>query len=175
MVLTCPNGNIDTDNLMFGVINQNTDTKIFCTEKAIWAANDVKSVHNCTSNVDEHAFKNQIKTMCTDKKTCNLDITNMFTQSTPASITGGSGACNKDAFVYVQTPCLIPEKLRTERRIFGLIISCIGVFVYLFTVVYFDYVKTVQSNNYVDWDVKTITAGDYSIEFDIDQDAYERW
>jgi len=51
----------------------------------------------------------------------------------------------------------------------------IAVFVYLYFVVYIDYVKTVQKNNYVDWDVKTITAGDYTIEFDISKEAYERW
>lgn len=34
---------------------------------------------------------------------------------------------------------------------------------------------TVQKNLYVDWDVKTITAGDYSTEHNIDSEAYERW
>ena len=34
---------------------------------------------------------------------------------------------------------------------------------------------TVQKNLYVDWDVKTITAGDYSTEHDIDNAAYLRW
>ena len=48
-------------------------------------------------------------------------------------------------------------------------------FVYLFSMVYFDYIKTVQSSLYVDWDVKTITAGDYSIEFDLDNEAYDFW
>lgn len=48
-------------------------------------------------------------------------------------------------------------------------------FIFLYTLVYFDYVKTVQKNVFVDWDVKTITAGDYSIEFDIDRSAYEHW
>lgn len=28
---------------------------------------------------------------------------------------------------------------------------------------------------YVDWDVKTITAGDYSVEFDIRKKTYDRW
>lgn len=48
-------------------------------------------------------------------------------------------------------------------------------FIYLFTIVYYDYIKTVQSNVYIDWDVKTITAGDYSIEFDMEQDTYDYW
>ena len=37
----------------------------------------------------------------------------------------------------------------------------------LFVINYIDFVKKVQQNNYVEWDVKTITAGDFTIEFDI--------
>jgi len=29
--------------------------------------------------------------------------------------------------------------------------------------------------SFIDWDVKTITAGDYSIEFDISNDTYDAW
>jgi hypothetical protein len=29
--------------------------------------------------------------------------------------------------------------------------------------------------SFIDWDVKTITAGDYSIEFDILNETYEKW
>ena len=58
---------------------------------------------------------------------------------------------------------------------FGLIIACTGVFIYLFTVVYFDYIKTLQKTKYVDFDVKTITAGDYSIEFDINDELYDEF
>lgn len=40
-------------------------------------------------------------------------------------------------------------------------------------VVYLDYIKKIQENNYVEWDVKTITAGDYTIEFDIDDSFFK--
>lgn len=173
-VLTCPSGNIDAGNVLFGIINRETDTKIFCTEESIWA-NNPKTLANCTADVDEASFKAQIKSKCTGKTHCKLDTTKMFKAGTPASLTSGSGACNEDAFVYLQTPCLISDDLQTERRVFGLLAGCISVFVYLYTVAYFDYIKTVQANSYVDWDVKTITAGDYTIEFDIDEEAYERW
>ena len=41
-------------------------------------------------------------------------------------------------------------------------------FVALFIVNFLDYIKKVQQNNYVEWDVKTVTAGDFTIEFDVD-------
>ena len=72
-------------------------------------------------------------------------------------------------------PCLVPEKEVVGRQIFGLFVGCMAVFVYLFTVVYFDYIHSVQKNKYVDWDVKTITAGDYTTEHDIDREAFDRW
>ena len=57
----------------------------------------------------------------------------------------------------------------------GLVIACMTVFLALFIVNYFDYIKKMQEYNYVDWDVKTITAGDYTVEFDISPDFFEEW
>lgn len=54
-----------------------------------------------------------------------------------------------------------------ERQIRALGLGCMTVFLALFTVLYLDYIKKIQENNYVEWDIKTITAGDYTIEFDI--------
>jgi len=41
--------------------------------------------------------------------------------------------------------------------------------------VYIDYVRTVQKTKYLDWDVKTITAGDYSVEYNISEKQYKHW
>jgi hypothetical protein len=49
------------------------------------------------------------------------------------------------------------------------------IFVFMATTLYFEYFMTVQQNLYIEWDVKTITAGDYSTMHYIDGDAYERW
>jgi hypothetical protein len=70
---------------------------------------------------------------------------------------------------------LIDSAKAIERRLFGLVVGCVAVFIYLFTVVYYDYIKSVQATSFVDWDVKTITAGDYTIEFDLDEETYENW
>lgn len=62
-----------------------------------------------------------------------------------------------------------------KRKIYGLMVGCLGVFVYLFALIYIDYIKQVQKNKAIDFDVKTITAGDYTVEFDIGRDLYGRW
>lgn len=48
-------------------------------------------------------------------------------------------------------------------------------FLYLYMLVFVDYVKTIQKTKYVDWDVKTITAGDYTVEFDLTEEQYAHW
>jgi hypothetical protein len=54
----------------------------------------------------------------------------------------------------------------------GLVIGCVVVFIYLYVLVFIDYIKSIQATKYVDWDVKTITAGDYTVEFDINKKLY---
>jgi hypothetical protein len=80
--------------------------------------------------------------------------------------------CGNDSFFFFQHACVIDEKRQSVRETWGLIISCIFVFVYFFSVVYFDFIYSVQVNKYVDYDVKTITAGDYTMEFDIKIEQY---
>lgn len=51
----------------------------------------------------------------------------------------------------------------------ALSISCWAVFIYFFTLTFFQYIHCVQENKYIDWDIKTITAGDYTVEFVIEK------
>lgn len=51
-------------------------------------------------------------------------------------------------------------------------VGSLAVFIYLYAVTYIDYIKEVQNNKFIDFDVKTITAGDYSVEFDIGKAVY---
>lgn len=78
--------------------------------------------------------------------------------------------CGYGSVMYVQMPCTIPSQLKMERQMSGLLIGCISVFIYLFTLVYSDYIKGVQVNQFVDWDVKTITAGDFTFEFEVSEE-----
>jgi hypothetical protein len=42
-----------------------------------------------------------------------------------------------------------------------------GVFQALFFIIVIDYLRCIFKNQYIEWDVKTITAGDYSVELNI--------
>ena len=60
-----------------------------------------------------------------------------------------------------------------ERQVKALGLGCMAVFVALFFVLYLDYIKKIQENNYIEWDIKTVTAADYTIEFDIESSFFD--
>jgi hypothetical protein len=68
---------------------------------------------------------------------------------------------------------MIPEEDQQTRQVSGLFIGCMGVFISLFFVSYIDYLKSIFKSNAVEWDVKTITAGDYSVEISISNEMWE--
>jgi hypothetical protein len=52
-------------------------------------------------------------------------------------------------------------------------ISASAVAIYLFVHISIEYIKSVQQNMFVDWDVKTISAADYTVEFRVKPEMYE--
>ena len=74
--------------------------------------------------------------------------------------------------MFIQVGCLIPSDEVNDRVSRGLLLACSAVFIALFVVNYLDYIKKTQENNYIEWDVKTITAGDFTIEFDLSRDFW---
>jgi len=67
---------------------------------------------------------------------------------------------------------MIPVNTLGQRKLAGLAAGCIAVFISLFVISYLDYVKNVQKNMYIEWDVKTVTAGDYTVEVNIPEEMY---
>lgn len=61
------------------------------------------------------------------------------------------------------------------RQIEGLFIGCLGVFVYLFIISCFDFIAVLEKNAQVDFDVETITAGDYTMEIKLKPSQYEEF
>jgi len=61
------------------------------------------------------------------------------------------------------------------RKIWGLILACCGVFMFFFSQIAIEYEHAKQRLKYIDWDVKTITAGDYTVEFDITNKMYDQF
>jgi len=59
--------------------------------------------------------------------------------------------------------------------VFGLYFSCTAVFIYFYSIVFIDYIRAIETTNQLDYDVKTLSAGDYSVEFSIAHSQYDAW
>ena len=104
---------------------------------------------------------------CDKKNSCTVSFDKVFG--------GATSECNDEAYIFLQMPCLIPADKMVERKVLGLAISCIGVFLYLFMFLSVEYIKCVQDNMFIDWDVKTVSAADYTCEFGISEEMYENF
>lgn len=93
--------------------------------------------------------------------------------------------CGENAVFFIQYACVIDyapkEKSslnntnKAKRQVYGLVVSSVAVFIFFFTIITFDYIKSIQDNKYIDYDVKTITAGDYTVQFDITCKLFDNW
>ena len=51
--------------------------------------------------------------------------------------------CSNGGYFFIQYLCLMPESRISARQCLGLGLSCLAVFLYFFSVIYFDYIDTV--------------------------------
>ena len=128
---------------------------------------------SCNQYIDDDAFMAKFET-CLNQRECTLSgldevIKAPVNQTVPAKCTQGT------ATFFVQYACQFSNQERDERRLAGLLVSCIGVFIALFYSVYVDYMRCISKANYLDWDVKTITAGDYTVEMEIQKEMYDKF
>ena len=63
--------------------------------------------------------------------------------------------------------CMIPPEEIYPRRILGLIVATIGVFMYFYIGMAIEYETSFQKMKFVEWDLANITAADYTVEFDL--------
>lgn len=119
--------------------------------------------------MDVDRVMRHLQNHCEGKHECEIQL---GLQSLYSNVPDAAGVCGTSAYFFVQMPCLFPPAELGPRLVSGLVISCVTVFLYMTTLVWIDYLKAYQVNQCIDWDVKTVTAGDYTIEFVIDRAMY---
>ena len=133
-----------------------------------------KHISNCSRFVDGDKVQGLLSKHCSDKNSCDLPLLDVLDpQFSGAEQTLNTGECGDDAYFFLQAPCLFPSSQFVWRQLVGLTVACWAVFIYFFTLTFFQYIRCVQENKYIDWDIKTITAADYTVEFDLDKRIFE--
>ena len=79
------------------------------------------------------------------------------------------------AQLFLQIACKLTHEEVTDRRVQGLFIASLTIAVALYVSVFTDYIRQVAKNDFVEWDIKTVTSGDYTIEFDITDEFFDRF
>jgi hypothetical protein len=139
----CETGLIQWQHAKFGVMTSQIKEKIFCREEAIWKEDHHKGFVNCTALVDFDRVNTYLSQQCDQQKTCNVVLPYVYREDPPdKSWLQPDGQCGRGAFFYVQVPCTIPQDQAVDRKLFGLLTGCITILIYLFVVVYFDYLKS---------------------------------
>ena len=77
--------------------------------------------------------------------------------------------------MFMQVGCVIQDADIHSRQLSGLVYACLIVFLCLFMINYLDFIKKIQENKYIEWDAKTITSGDYTVEFSLDPTFFQTW
>lgn len=115
-----------------------------------------------------------MRTNCQGQKSCSIpDLTSYKVSSyynTPPA-----DCFDNSSILFVEIACTYSDDELTSRQVFGLYQASIGVFLSLFMIVYVDYIRSVQTSDFVEFDVKTLTAGDYTVEFDITESFYRKF
>ncbi len=89
-----------------------------------------------------------------------------------ALISASDGCNNKDSLLYVQFSCVqTPDEMRTKYEHLSIVAS-VGVFVASLFLIVIYYMKRYSKMNQLDWDIQTITPGDYTLQYEITDEAY---
>jgi len=105
--------------------------------------------------------------------TVDLINTGKFKHPTPNAtidkICHGEGS-----MIYAQIACTYkPEELQ-RRKLNGLLVGCITIFVSLFLTIYNNYLDKIFKFQQKLYDVETVSAADYTVEMEIKKDLYDK-
>lgn len=89
----------------------------------------------------------------------------MKTQTTqnPSCFAGNSSR------VYFQYMCQQTKETLDRKRVEGLIVTCAGLLVAATFYILIEYLQKTSDVDFKIWDVETVTASDFTVDFDIDE------
>lgn len=85
------------------------------------------------------------------------------------------GCFNDDALVFTQVKCFETEQYKSNKRTIALSFSCLGVFGCVTYLIIMYYRLFVNQIDFKLWDMKTVTANDFTVELKITDDLWEKF
>lgn len=163
IAMFCPYGNIQ-DITYLGVNPGSMKERGVCK--------DTSENKECFQQVNP-AFKDKLLGQMQNKNEANYDYLSedLFTDYNGLKA-AGSTCVDKSAYLYVQYSCAIPADSLQERHKDLSILACIAIFAASLYLIVLYFVKRNSKMNQLDWDIQTITPGDYTLQYEITEEGY---
>jgi hypothetical protein len=135
---------MNPDNIEYGLINKKIGNNELCVNSIIdeFSSSGDRNLERCSDSLNKDWLNSYIAKQCKDKNSCHLDdltIENMYNKAEGDV----SEECDKEAYFFIQYACEVPEEFMEMRKVYGLAAGTIAVFIYLWTIIYFDYIQSV--------------------------------
>lgn len=128
---------------------------------------DFTEVENCYAAINLNKINDKVKNDCIGKSEC--DLFNLDDMLFPKGTTSSPDYCyNIASLFYFQFECEQPVSGThglNEKREQGLTVACIGIFISLLYLTGMYYLGSVAKIDFKAWDVGTVTAGDFTVEY----------
>ena len=105
----------------------------------------MRHIQNCSEQLDYEKTSKLVQERCEDQPVCHIPIgENILRPQYKGSLREGEQSeCDENAYFFMQAPCLYPSTEVVWREIVGLAVSCWAVFIYFFTLTFFQYIQCV--------------------------------
>ena len=122
-----------------------------------------------SSNFDSQGIETTYQTNCYGQKSCLLNL-GKYIKSTAEE------KCRKDpARIFIQYSCTQGLQEVNDKRTWGLAIVCLGIFISLIFLLTHWYLKQTAVIDFKVWDVETVTASDFTVEFVISEELWVKF
>ena len=120
----------------------------------------------CYNAFDSARLDKDMRSKCLGNSNCTLSGLKSY-------VTAKKDVCtHEEASFFVQYYCKQNQQQLMEKFHEGTIIACVSVFCCLFFIVMNFYLRRSTEIKHVEWDVATLTAGDYAVDMKLAPQQY---
>jgi hypothetical protein len=131
----------------------------------------------CQGAIQGDFIAEYINKNCAGSATCQspISVKDMLVPQANAPAGTPSSCYADDSIVYLQYKCSQSNEILNTKRDQGLFVSCVGILISLLFLTCMYYLSKVAAIEFKQWDVGTVTAGDFTVEYQIPKKVWTKF
>lgn len=133
----------------------------------------IEAVNKCSPALRSDAIETYIESECGGKKECKSEISVKSMLNNKDANVAPLECWDNESIIYLQYQCVQPINDDNEqglpslnrKRDQALLVSCVGILISLLYLTCCYYLSKVAAIEFKQWDVGTVTAGDFTVEY----------